>query len=143
MKRFALIVMFLFCQSVLAESWLCIPEVGTYMDDLQPFNHGNVMTGDRYLVKRDPPSSQYKLSILGGFPTGLICDDYPLAIYCEVKHSQNPKMLLKKFYLAKESKTFHFTDTKAHMETKHPLLKTKEMISASYYHWAGKCDQIE
>ena len=142
MKQLAITVLFLFCQSALAESWLCIPEVGTFMDELQPFNHGNVMTGDKYLIKRNPDSSKLELSILGEFPTGLICDDYPLAIYCEVRHSQAARMRLKQFYLVKESRTFHFTDVKSHMDTKQPLLKYKEMKSTMYYHWAGKCDQL-
>jgi hypothetical protein len=142
MKRFALMVTFLFCQSALAESWLCIPEVGTYMDALQPFNHGNVMTGDKYLLKLDPQSSQYELIILGGFPTGLICDDYPQTIHCVVKGSKDARMLLKMFHLVKESKTFHFTDAKPYLEARQPLPEHAGMTSTRYYHWAGKCDQV-
>lgn len=140
MKRLALIVATLVCQSALAESWLCIPEVGTYMDEYPPFKHGEAETDAKYLLKLNPESSKYELGVFGGSEQAYTCQESTRTINCFIQVKNGIRAEFIEFQLSKNSKTFHFIDQENNYDEK--TTKKAEDIKTQYVHWAGRCDQI-
>ena len=142
MKKLILIVALVvgFADTAFAESWLCIPEVGIYMDESPPFKHGEAETDAKYLLKLNPESSKYEFGVFGGSEQAYTCQESTRTINCFLQFDGVGRADFIEFQLSKNSKSFHFIDQENNYDEE-MTLKEGDM-KTQYVHWAGKCDQI-